>query len=177
MKLKLSIVLLVLIFGTILCLVFLKTDSKKDSFNPLNTSYEIEGKMFTLKNGESQTEIIPGSTSKIITRYFGNEAKGDLNNDGLEDTAFLITQETGGTGLFYYAVVALGTNGGYRLTNTFFIGDRIAPQNNMINTSAQELYINYAERRKGESMNVPPSVGAVTILRVTSEDRLVGLMQ
>lgn len=177
MKQKIIVLLLALILGTILYLVFPKTDIKQGTFDPLNSSYEIEGKIFTLKNGESQTEIAPGSASKIITRYFGNEAKGDLNKDSFEDIAFLLTQETGGTGIFYYAVVALKTSEGYKTTNAFFIGDRIAPQPSEINTSAQELYVNYAERRKGESMSVSPSSGAVKILRVTPEGRLVGLMQ
>ena len=151
--------------------------TQKKDFDPKNATYVIEGKEFTLTNGISETQAAPGSASKIITRYFGNEATGDLNFDGLPDKAYLLVQSGGGSGLFYYAVVALKTADGYKLTNTFFIGDRIAPQPTEINTSAHELYINYAERRAGETMTAQPSSGAVKILKVTSEGILNGLMQ
>ena len=146
-------------------------------FDPKNATYEIDGKAFTLINGVSQIEVAPGSASKITTRYFGNESVGDLTSDGLPDIAFLITQDTGGSGLFYYAVVAIKTADGYKTTNAFFIGDRIAPQPTEINTSAMELYVNYAERKPNEPMTAQPSVGATKILKVTPEGILNGLMQ
>ena len=49
----------------------------------------------------------PGSASRIVTRYFGSEVRGDLNGDGREDVAFLLTQQSGGSGTFFYAVAAL----------------------------------------------------------------------
>ncbi|MFA6339153.1 MAG: hypothetical protein WCW87_03800 [Candidatus Paceibacterota bacterium] len=146
-------------------------------FDAKNATYNIDGKAFTLKNGESKIEAAPGSASMITTRYFGNEARGDLNSDGKEDIAFLITQDGGGSGLFYYVVVALKTNDGYKTTNAFFVGDRIAPQTTEINTSASELYVNFAERKPGESMTTQPSQGATLYLKVTSDGKLTGLMQ
>ncbi|MBI5732663.1 hypothetical protein HY967_01745 [Candidatus Jorgensenbacteria bacterium] len=146
-------------------------------FDPKNTAYEIEGRIFTLINGVSEVEAVPGSASKITTRYFGNEATGDLNGDGMTDTAFLITQDGGGSGTFYYAVAVLKTQNGYKTTNAFFIGDRIAPQSTEINVSAMELHVNYAERKPGEPMTVQPSLGAVKLLKVTPEGKLTGLMQ
>lgn len=149
---------------------------KQTVFDPKNAAYEIEGKMFTLVNGVSEVEAAPDSASKITTRYFGNDAKGDLNGDGEADIAFLITQDGGGSGLFYYAVVALKTAGGYKTTNAFFIGDRIAPQSTEINTSALELYINYAERKPGEPMTTQPSVGVTKYLKV-SNDKLLEVVK
>ena len=146
-------------------------------FDAKNATYIVEGKSVTLVNGVAEVEAAPGSTSKIITRYFGNEATGDLNSDGLPDMAFLITQEGGGSGLFYYAVVALKREQGYTVTNVFFVGDRIAPQTTEINESAQELYVNYAERKPDEPMTAQPSVGVTLLLKVTSEGVLNGLMQ
>ena len=147
------------------------------AFDPKNATYEIGGEAVTLVNGVSEKEAAPGSASKITTRYFGNEARGDLNGDGREDISYLITQDGGGSGLFYYAVVALGTESGYKLTNAFLIGDRIAPQANRINSSARELYINYAERKPGEPMTAQPSQGATLYLKVTPEGVLEGLMR
>jgi len=99
-----------------------------------------------------------------------------LNGDGLQDVAFLVSQETGGSGIFYYAVVALKTATGYKTTNAFFIGDRIAPQTTEINTSARELYVNFAERKVGEPMTAQPSQGATLYLKVTPAGVLEGLM-
>lgn len=107
--------------------------------------------------------------------YFGNEAVGDLNGDGLEDKAFLIVQNSEGSGTFYYAVASIKTESGYKNTNAFLVGDRIAPQST--NIIAREIHVNYAERRQGEPMTTPPSQGAVLLLKVTPEGVLEGLMK
>jgi tryptophan-rich sensory protein len=146
-------------------------------FDGKNTTVMIDGRAIALVNGISEISTVPGSTSKITTRYFGNEATGDLTGDNIPDIAFLITQDTGGSGLFYYAVVAIKTSTGYRITNTFPIGDRIAPQSTYIPTNSHELQVNYAERRAGEPMTTTPSVGAVLLLKVTPDGILEGLMK
>lgn len=123
-----------------------------------NISYEIEGQTIPLVSGQAQTEIAPGSSSKTITKYFGNEATGDLNSDGKEDIAFLVTQEGGGSGTFYYAVVALGgENNSLKGTNGVFLGDRIAPQVTEIRGNL--LVVNFAERKNTDPMATPPSIG------------------
>jgi len=146
-------------------------------FNLKNASFTIDGQMVTLINGVSEIEAAPGSASKITTRYFGNEAKGDLTGDGLEDIAFLVTQDGGGSGLFYYAVVAIKTADGYKTTSAFLIGDRIAPQTTEIRADSRELYVNFAERNPGEPMTTQPSLGVTLFLKVTSDGILEGLMQ
>jgi len=161
--------------------------SKKSTENPLpeitsfdarNSTFTIESKKINLVNGiYSDNETLANSNTKIVTRYFGNEARGDLNFDGKDDISFLVSQDNGGSGLFYYVVVAYTTPTGYKTTNAFFIGDRIAPQTSQINTSAHELYVNYAERKSGEPFTARPSQGATKILKVTSDGILKGLMQ
>lgn len=122
-----------------------------------NISYQIDGQTVTLKNGLSEVDIVPGSASKSVTRYFGNEARGDFNGDGMEDVAFLLTQNNGGSGTFYYLVVALKNKSGYQGTNGILLGDRIAPQT----TEWRDGFItvNYADRKPGEPMTTQPSVG------------------
>jgi hypothetical protein len=139
-------------------------------FDPRDATYVIEGVTVTLVDGISE-QVIPNSSSKIITRYFGNGALGDLNADSKDDMAYYVTQELGGTGIFYYVVAALNTGSAtYRITNTVLIGDRIAPQPTEIRGG--KLYINYADRKIGEPMTTAPSVGVTKVLDVNSQSVL-----
>ena len=118
-------------------IVLLNVDSAKEDKSATNqvlvsdyknTSYIIEGEAVTLRNGISEVEAAPGSASMVSTRYYGNEIEHDLNEDGREDTLFLITQETGGSGTFFYLVAALQTPTGYVGSHAFLLGDRIEPK-------------------------------------------------
>lgn len=122
-----------------------------------NIEYVIDGEPVLLVNGRSERETAPGSASQTVTQFFGNEAEGDVNNDGVSDIAFLLTQETGGSGIFYYVVAALRTDDGYKGTNAVFLGDRIAPQNTEIVNG--EIIVNFTERKEEEPMSASPSVG------------------
>ncbi|MBX4181538.1 hypothetical protein KW807_01590 [Candidatus Parcubacteria bacterium] len=114
---------------------------------------------------------ISSTTNKSEFKYFGNEAKGDLNGDGLEDKAYLVMKQSGGS-TSYYAQVDLKTATGYKTTNPFFIGTDIAPQSTYIPKNSQEIQVAYAERKSGA-----PSVGAVKLLKVNSSGILEGLMK
>lgn len=151
--------------------------SPEVNFDPRNASYTIDGGTFSLVNGIAEKEAASDSASKVTVRYFGNDAVGDLNGDGQKDVAFLITQSAGGSGLFYYAVVALKTEADYRVTNAFFLGDRIAPQSTYIAEDVSELRVNYAERKPGEPMTTQPSVGVTKFLRVAPGGVLEDLMK
>ena len=129
-----------------------------------DATYQIDGKPIALVNGLSKAEAAPGSASRIITRYFGNDAVGDLNGDGKEDVAFLLTQDTGGSGIFYYVVVALRTATGYQGTNAVLLGDRIAPQTTNIEKGM--VVVNYAERKPDKSFAIRPSVGISKYLKL-----------
>lgn len=129
-----------------------------------NITYQIEGQNVTLKDGLSEMEAAPGSAGKVITRYFGNEAFGDLNRDGKDDVAFLLTQNSGGSGTFFYVVVALQTGTGYQGTNAILLGDRVAPQTTSIENGA--IIVNYADRNPGEPFTVQPSLGVSKYLKV-----------
>ena len=141
-------------------------------FDPKDATINIDGQTITLVNGVFEIPVAPDSASVMTTAYFGNKAKGDLNGDGLEDTAFLITQDGGGTGLFYYVVAAIKAENGYQMTNAFFIGDRISPQTTEIRSDTGELSVNYAERNPEEPMTAQPSLGVTLRLKVNSEGTL-----
>ncbi len=146
------------------------------AFDGKNSTFTIDGQSVTLVNGVS-TISVANSSSTVTTQYFGNVAQGDLNGDGIDDYAFLITQNSGGSGTFYYVVVALKTADGYKTTNAFLIGDRIAPQTTEIHSDSLELRVNYATRKPGEPMTARASVGVTLFLKVTSDGVLEGLMK
>jgi heat shock protein HslJ len=123
-----------------------------------DAEYVIDGRRIKLMDGVSETEAAPGSASKIVTRHFGNELRHDLNGDGREDVVFLLTQETGGTGVFYYVVAALNTERSYVGSQGLLLGDRIAPQTTEMGTD-NIVIVNYAVRAPGESFATVPSVG------------------
>jgi len=126
-----------------------------------NITYTIDGKPVTLTDGVSE-EDVAGSASKIITKYFGNEVRTDLDGDGTEDVAFLLTQETGGSGTFFYVVGALYTADGWKGSHGVLLGDRIAPQTTEESPNPSHknvIVVNYADRLPSDSMTDTPSVG------------------
>ena len=145
--------LLILIIG--LSFKFNFASGEQDSIH--DGKYIINGEKVTLKNGIAE-ENIPGSLAKIVTKYFGNDVRADFDKDGKEDVAFLVTQNNGGSGTFYYLVVRL--NNGYSSKGSYglFLGDRIAPQNTEVE-DGNVIVVNYADRKLEDSFVIPPSVG------------------
>ena len=130
-----------------------------------DATYTIDGAQVTLVGGTATTPAAPGSASQVTTRYFGNEANGDLNGDGVPDEAFVLTQEGGGSGTFYYVAAALqGADGAYTGTNAILLGDRIAPQTTQIKNGI--VIANFADRAPGDPMTSQPSVGVSKYLEL-----------
>jgi len=135
--------------------------------DPKNASYVIDGASVTLKNGVSEVPV-PDSASVVKTNYFGNEVKADMNGDGVDDIAFILTQQNGGSGTFYYVAAALSAKDGYTGTNAILLGDRIAPQSTEFTKG--QIVVNYADRRPGEAMTVVPSVGVSKYVEVLGQE-------
>lgn len=138
----------------------------------MNGTYKISGETVKLTDGLYEAEITPGSVSKYQVRYFGNEARGDLNGDGIEDVTFLVTQNTGGTGTFYHVVAAVATSSGYVGTDSVLLGDRISPQTTEIRDG--KLIVNYADRKPGEAFTAQPSVGKSIVLLLDRQSMQFG---
>jgi hypothetical protein len=136
--------------------------------DPLNATYLIDEKQITLRNGMAEAPVAPGSAAKEVVRVFGTPQKGDLDGDGIDDYAMLISQETGGSGTFYYVAVGLVDKslGKVLGTNSILLGDRIAPKN--ISISNGLIVVNYADRKTGEPMSTQPSVGVTKTFRIKS---------
>ncbi len=168
MQKNLFIFLAVLVFAIAGILYLQKSGSDIVPTNTVdrfkNISYIIDGRNVTLVDGYAEEEIAPDSATMLVTQYFGNRATGDLNGDGKEDIAFLLTQNGGGSGTYFYVVAALKVADSYIGTNAIFLGDRIAPQTTEIYDG--KLVVNYADRATLDPMTTVPSVGVSRYLMV-----------
>lgn len=147
-------------------------DGNKMNASHKSAAYNIEGNLIQLKNGMAVSQEAPDSASRVTTSYFGNELKTDLNNDGREDVVFIVTQESGGSGTFFYAVAALNTDDGWMGSDGFFLGDRIAPQSTELSQNPSHknvVVVNYADRAAGQAMSEDPTVGQSVWLKLDSD--------
>jgi hypothetical protein len=121
-----------------------------------NLVVTIEDRTFTMSNGFAARQAVPGSATQDTIRVIGEPALGDVDRDGHRDAALLIENDPGGSGRFYYAVLAVSESGSFRATNALLLGDRIAPLT--VDFLDWRFVYNYLDRRSGESMTTPPSV-------------------
>ncbi len=145
-----------------------------------DAEYRIEGVPVRLMNGVSEIAAGPDTSASIVTRYFGNELLLDLNDDGRQDVVFLLTQEQGGSGTFYYAVAALNLEAGYVGSDGYLLGDRIAPQSTVMSPNPRHknvVVINYADRALDEPMSASPSIGKSAYLKLDVQSMLWGIVE
>ncbi len=179
MKIFLSIATLLLI----LVIGFFVVNKRKEPTvinNYKNAIYQIDGKTVTLVNGVSETAIVPDSASKVVTRYVGNEFKTDLNNDGREDIVFILTQEMGGSGVFFYVVSALNTKHGYRGSDGYLLGDRIVPQNIGASTNPRHknvLMVDYKDRAQNDPMTTAPHISKSVYIKLNTINMKWGIVE
>lgn len=144
--------------------------------NTYDATYIINGEKITLKNGISEIAI-PDSSSKIITKFWGNAIEHDLDEDGTLDNIFIVTQETGGSGIFYYVVAKLNTKDGVKGSDAVLLGDRIAPQTISMDENKGRINVivlNYADRKENESFAVAPSIGKSIWLKLDAKTMQFG---
>lgn len=142
--------------------------------------FVIDGNRIQLTDGIAETDAAPNSASKVVTRYFGNEFVYDLNNDGKPDAIFLVTNDGGGSGTFFYVVGAVNTDDGYVGTEAYLLGDRIAPQTTEASRNPNHrnvIVVNYAERATGEPMTAQPSVGKSVYLKLDPDTLRWGVVE
>ncbi|MDD3284739.1 MAG: Gmad2 immunoglobulin-like domain-containing protein [Patescibacteria group bacterium] len=120
-----------------------------------NATYYINGEYIILKDGNFEGNI-PNSKSKMIVSILGDVVFGDLNSDGIDDSAFIVTQKMGGSGIFYYVVSAIKNANNYIGTNGVFLGDRINTKS--ISIKDGFVVLNYFDRKDKEDFSVEPSV-------------------
>lgn len=168
MSKKSFLIILIIIIG-IGYLIYQSIDREEVKVDLQNASYLIEGEKTTLINGISETPI-ENSASKITTRYIGKEIEADFNNDNIKDYALILTQESGGSGTFYYLAVNLGTKNGYKELNAVFFGDRITFQE--IETQNGIIIIKYKDRNITEPMVAIPLVEITKSFKIANNELL-----
>jgi hypothetical protein len=133
--------------------------------SPLDATYNIEGHEVQLAQGRAEEDSAPGAASKTVTQIFGEPVYGDVNDDGANDAALLLSVDAGGSGTFYYVAVALKDGEGYLGTNAILLGDRIAPQTVEIRNGV--VIANFAERAPDAAMTDQPTEGVSAYLTVS----------
>ena len=180
-SIKKQIILLVVLILLVIVIISALMDSNSkniqvsgvvnsNNFISKNSSFEINGNLVTLKNGYQEKRSSDDKYT-ISSRYFGNEVKGDLNRDGVLDYAYMIVQNTGGSGSFYYEIIALSNPDKSYTTNAFLLGDRIAPQSS--NIALGKLTVNYVDRAQGQPFSAQPSVGKTVYFEVNSSGKII----
>jgi len=126
--------------------------------SPLTAKYIVEGQIVNLENGKEET-IAPYGAEKQTTEVWGTPAAGDLNSDGQNDYALILTQKTANdVGVYYYAAVALADekNGIIAGSNAVALGDRLDVKDIAIVNNA--LRINYLDwKTEGDSVEASPT--------------------
>jgi heat shock protein HslJ len=122
----------------------------------MNLTCSVDGVTFVLEDGRAEIESAPGSAIRNSLAVFGEPAYGDLDNDGDTDAAICLVNDPGGSGTFYYAVLAINDRSAYRATDAMLLGDRIAPQSVEI-IDGRPVY-NFSVRKADEPMSAPATV-------------------
>jgi len=159
---RLYIWLLVAALAAVAVLIFVMRSSlnhKGPQANPAsaeNLTVTIDQEKFVMKDGVAERNAAPGSAAKNTLRVVGQPVTGDVNGDDKPDTALLLRNEPGGSGTFYYAVLAVNDGGSYRASNVLALGDRIVPKS--IDFSDGRFVYRFLERKPGEPMAAEPTV-------------------
>jgi len=162
----LIVVLIILVGGFYILNDYVYTEKQGSSAEDYqDAEFVIDGQRVRLNDEVPDDAGETDGVMRTITRYFGNNAKGDLNGDGAPDLAFIVTQGGGGSGMFYYVVATIqNPDGTFSGMNGVYLGDRIAPMTTEI--SDGWLTVNYADRKSDEPMAATPSVGKSLYVRI-----------
>ena len=159
-----SIIILIIAIVAIGLVYFQLTKKDRENNIPIvsvfdvpNMTYTVGGETFTLINGKAEKEYTSDSATKNTLSIFGQPLYADLDKDNDLDAALWLVNNPGGSGTFYYAVLAINNGNDSFTTNALLLGDRIAPQT--LEFDSGRALFNYAERKAGEPMTTQPSMG------------------
>lgn len=123
----------------------------------------IENRSFTLVDGVAEKPAAPDSAAKDTLRMVGPEVRGDVTGDGAPEVALLLSNDSGGSGTFYYAVLAIANGNSWHATNALPLGDRIKPKG--IEFTDGHFVYRFLERAPGQPMAETPTVERSVLIR------------
>ena len=124
---------------------------RKSSPKISDLTITIDTQEFAMSDGVAVIPPSQGSETANTLRLIGAPVMGDSDGDGNPDAARLVQHDPGGSGTFYYAVVAINDGGSYRASNALLLGDRIEPR--AVEFADGRFVYTYAERKPGDSMS------------------------
>ena len=133
--------------------------------DPANAGYYIDGILYTLVNGELE-QPIEESTAVNKFKLLEFKATGDLNKDGADDVAVVLTNDAGGTGTFYY--LSIFTSGTPVVENTYNFGDRVVVKD--LTFTDGKFQVTYLDRSPDQDMASEPSFEITTIAEMDEEN-------
>lgn len=160
---KLFITTLIIIFAGLVIFYFTRSSSifldpdksAKQSENfrpdPSNATYVYDDGSYTLSNGRAET-----SSGEEIMLLEEQNAYGDINADGRDDTVLFLVRMGGGSGVFVHVGAYVSGPVNYNGTNTIFLGDRIAPQSASIANGV--ITVRYLDRQEDQPFSVEPTI-------------------
>lgn len=122
-----------------------------------NLTVRIDGESFPMSDGVSAIAV-PDSAATNVLRLVGEPvlSSGSAARPGDREAALLVVNDPGGSGSFYYAVLAVPADGSYRTTNVLPLGDRIKPES--VEYRDGRFVYRFLDRKPGQPMSEPPSV-------------------
>ena len=124
---------------------------RKSSPEISDLTITIDTQEFDMSDGVAVIPPSQGSATANTLRLIGVPVLGDSDGDGNPDAALLVQHDPGGSGTFYYAVVAINDGGSYRASNALLLGDRIEPR--AVEFADGRFVYTYAERTPGDAMS------------------------
>ena len=127
--------------------------------DPSNATFRLETESITLVNGRAERESAPGSAAKVVTMLTSARASGDIDGDGRSDTIVVLSQQSGGSGTFYYVAALLNGATGVTATPGVLLGDRIVV--NAVRVESGSVIVDLLDRAPGQPFTASPTVAMV----------------
>jgi heat shock protein HslJ len=124
--------------------------------DPAYASYRLGADSVALVDGIADVPAAPASSSRIRTQILGEPAVADLDGDGNDDAVVVLTQQTGGTGTFFYLAAAVATPQGLAGTQGVLLGDRIALDS--VSVLDGRITVRYRTRAANQSFAEAPAI-------------------
>jgi len=120
----------------------------------MNMVYMVEGGAFTIKNGVAEEKTNSMSGEAVEVKIFGEPAYGDLNGDGQDDTAVIISYKTA-KGEAYYAGAVISDKAGEKIkgVGSLILAEDVLPKE--IRIEEGRILVDYAVRAKGATKDEP----------------------